>query len=217
MSTSPFITPFASLPETLPIFPLPGAVVLPGAELPLNIFEPRYLNMINDALGSHRMIGMIQPDPIATDETVLYRTGCAGRITQYRETDDCRIELVLTGVCRFDLVDELSTTRGYRLIVPDWSRFSEDYADQGGLLEDRHAQLLATLRGFFDVKGFETDMEMLERLPVMRLVDSLTMALPFDIGEKQMLLETVDAETRLANFIGLIEGEYEIPDSATRH
>lgn len=217
MSTNPFIVPFESLPETLPIFPLPGAVVLPGAELPLNIFEPRYLNMINDALGNHRMIGMIQPDPAAGNETDVCRTGCAGRITQYRETADCRIEMVLTGVCRFDLVEELSTTRGYRMVVPDWSRFSGDYADQGGQLQDRHAQLLATLRGFFDVRGYDTDMEMLERLPVMRLVDSLTMALPFDSGEKQMLLETVDAETRLANFIGLIEGEFDIPDSATRH
>jgi Lon protease-like protein len=97
--------------------------------LPLNIFEPRYLNMINDALGGHRMIGMIQPDPAAGSESEVFRTGCAGRITQYRETADCRIEMVLTGVCRFDLVEELSTTRGYRMIVPDWSRFSEDYAD----------------------------------------------------------------------------------------
>ncbi len=217
MSTSPFITPFASLPETLPIFPLPGAVVLPGAELPLNIFEPRYLNMINDALGGHRMIGMIQPDPAAGSESEVFRTGCAGRITQYRETADCRIEMVLTGVCRFDLVEELSTTRGYRMIVPDWSRFSEDYADRGGLLEGRHAQLMETLRGYFEAKGFETDMEMLQRLSVMRLVDSLTMALPFDIGEKQMLLETVTAEDRCDKFIGLIEGDFDIPDSTTRH
>ena len=217
MSTSPFITPFASLPETLAIFPLPGAVVLPGAELPLNIFEPRYLNMINDALGSHRMIGMIQPDPAAGSETGVFRTGCAGRITQYRETADCRIEMVLTGVCRFDLAEELSTTRGYRMIVPDWSRFSEDYADASGALEGKHAQLMETLRGYFEVKGFETDMEMLERLPVTRLVDSLTMALPFDIGEKQMLLETVAAEDRCDKFIGLIGGDFDIPDSATRH
>lgn len=93
--------------------------------------------------------------------------------------------MVLTGVCRFDLADEMSTTRGYRMIVPDWSRFSEDCADSSDSLEGRHPQLIETLRGYFEVKGFETDMEMVERLSVMRLVDSLTMALPFDIGEKR--------------------------------
>ena len=121
MSTNPFVTPFDLLPNILPIFPLPSAIVMPGVELPLNIFEPRYLNMINDAIESHRIIGMIQPDPNGEGEDAVCRTGCAGRITQFREASDCRIEMVLTGVCRFDVGQELSTTRGYRLIVPDLS------------------------------------------------------------------------------------------------
>ena len=107
MSYTPFMPGFDQLPETLPIFPLSDAVVMPGSELPLNIFEPRYLNMVSDALSTHRMIGMIQPDPDARDEDGLCRTGCAGRITQYRETSDGRIEMVLSGVCRFDLGEEL--------------------------------------------------------------------------------------------------------------
>ncbi|MDH3537142.1 MAG: LON peptidase substrate-binding domain-containing protein [Gammaproteobacteria bacterium] len=217
MSHNPFITPFESLPETLPIFPLPGAVVMPGAELPLNIFEPRYLNMVNDALGKHRMIGMIQPDPDADNDIDVCRTGCAGRITQYRETRDCRIEMVLTGVCRFDVSEELSTTRGYRLVVPDWSRFSDDYVDHGKTLDGRHPELIETLKQFFETKGYEADLAMLERMPAARLADSLTLALPFSAREKQMLLETVDAENRLANFIALLDGEFEVPDSATRH
>ena len=217
MSVNPFSLPFTALPETLPIFPLPGAIVMPGAELPLNIFEPRYLSMIDDALGSHRLIGMIQPDPAVDNDIDICRTGCAGRITQYRETADCRIELVLTGICRFDVVEEMSTTRGYRLVVPNWSRFSDDFADQNRLLEDRHPLLVTTLKSFFDARGFEADMKKLEHLPVMRLVDSLSMALPFDAAEKQMLLEAVDAEARYTNFMALIEGEFEIPDSATRH
>ena len=94
MSVNPFTPPFTSLPGTLPIFPLPGAILLPGAELPLNIFEPRYLNMTEDAIGSHRLIGMIQPDPAADNDIDICRTGCAGRITQYRETADCRIERI---------------------------------------------------------------------------------------------------------------------------
>jgi len=217
MSKNPFITPFESLPQTLPIFPLPGAILMPGAELPLNIFEPRYLNMINDAIASHRMIGMIQPDPNSEDESAVYRTGCAGRITQFRETSDCRIEMVLTGVCRFDIGEELPTTRGYRLIVPDWSRFADDYADNSGQLQGEHERLMETLEHFFDLKGYEADLTMLKQLPVARLVDSLTMALPFDEAEKQMLLESVDTEQRLTNFIALIEGDFDVPDSVTRH
>ncbi len=217
MSVNPFVPPFTSLPETLPIFPLPGAIVFAGAELPLNIFEPRYLNMIDDALGSHRMIGMIQPDPAAENDTDVCRSGCAGRITQYRETADCRIEIVLAGVYRFDLREELSTTRGYRLVVPDWSRFSQDYIDASDSLAHRHLSLLQTLKNYFDTSGFATDLKKLERLPLMRLVDSLSMALPFDVTEKQMLLETVDAEDRVDNFIALIEGAFDIPDSVTRH
>lgn len=217
MSRNPFITPFDALPDTLPIFPLPGAIVMPHAELPLNIFEPRYLNMINDALSSHRMIGMIQPDPDAGDDNALCRTGCAGRITQFRETSDCRIEMVLTGVCRFDAGEELPTTRGYRMVVPEWNRFADDYLDQDDRLQDRQRALVEALKRFFDAKNFEADMPMLERLPTTRLVDSLTMALPFSQQEKQMLLESVDVETRLDNFVALIDGEFDVPVSVTRH
>ena len=217
MSKNPFITPFDSLPDTLPIFPLPGAIVMPGAELPLNIFEPRYLNMINDAIASHRMIGMIQPDPNSDIEDAVCRTGCAGRITQFRETSDCRIEMALTGVCRFDVGQELPTTRGYRLIVPDWSRFADDYLDHTELLQGDHERLMSTLERFFELKGYEADLTMLKQLPAARLVDSLTMALPFDVSEKQMLLETADPERRLTSFIALIEGDFDVPDSVTRH
>ncbi len=217
MGINPFITPFDSLPSTLSLFPLPGAIVMPGAELPLNIFEPRYLNMINDAIASHRMIGMVQPDPSGEGEDAVCRTGCAGRITQFRETSDCRIEMVLTGVCRFDVGEELSTTRGYRLIVPDWSRFADDYVDHTEQLQGDHERLMQTLEHFFDAKGYEADLAMLKQLSVARLVDSLTMALPFDTAEKQMLLETVEPEQRLANFIALIDGDFDVPDSVTRH
>ncbi len=217
MSTNPFISPFAALPETLPIFPLTGAIVLPRTELPLNIFEPRYLNMVEDALGTHRMIGMIQPDPNGRTDDAIYRTGCAGRITQYRETSDCRIEMVLSGVCRFDVAEELPTTRGYRLIVPDWSRFAGDYDENDEALRPRHAGLVESLKHYFDVNDLEADLPMLERLPTARLVDSLVLALPLESAEKQMLLESVGAEERLDNFVALLDGDFEIPDSATRH
>ena len=163
------------------------------------------------------MIVMIQPDTNSEDESAVYRTGRAGRITQFGETSDCRIEMVLTGVCRFDIGEELPTTRGYRLIVPDWSRFADDYADNSGQLQGEHERLMETLEHFFDLKGYEADLTMLKQLPVARLVDSLTMALPFDEAEKQMLLESVDTEQRLTNFLALIEGDFDVPDSATRH
>jgi len=217
MSNNPFIPPFDSLPSTLPIFPLPGAILMPQSELPLNIFEPRYLNMINDAFGGHRMIGMIQPDPNAKAKDAVYFTGCAGRITQFRETGDGRIELLLSGVCRFDLGDELASTRGYRLIVPDWSRFVDDYVDHEDRLQGERQRLMATLEHYLDARELEADLAMFGRLPVGRLIDSLTMALPLTEQEKQMLLETVEPEKRLANFIALLEADVEIPHSVTRH
>ena len=217
MSVNPFSPPFTSLPETLPIFPLPGAIVLPGAELPLNIFEPRYLNMIDDALGSHRLIGMIQPDPGAAADTDLYPTGCAGRITQFRETSDGRIEMVLSGVCRYDLGEELPTTRGYRLIVPDWSRFDGDYIEAEGGRHAAHEHMIRAVKRYFEAKQLDVDWPMLERLSSVRLMNSLSMALPLSVQEKQMLLETVEPGQRLNAFIALLESELERPESATRH
>jgi hypothetical protein len=217
MSYSPFVAPFDQLPETLPVFPLPGAIVLPGNELPLNIFEPRYLNMVNDALGSHRMIGMIQPDPSADNDATLCHTGCAGRITQYRETSDGRIEMVLSGVCRFDLDDVLPTTRGYRLVVPSWSRFSDDYIDHDDKLPREHDRLLGMLKRYFEIKGLETDWSGIERLPTIKLMNSLIMALPFSDQDKQVLLETIKPEARLMTFIAILGSELQTSDSVTRH
>jgi Lon protease-like protein len=217
MSSNPFIVPYDRLPGTLPIFPLSGAIVLPGGELPLNIFEPRYLNMVSDTLGTHRMIGMIQPATASGHETDLCHTGCAGRITRYRETSDGRIEVLLSGVCRFDRGAELPTTRDYRLIVPDWSRFSNDYTDLEDMLHGEHERFVSTLKRYFRIKGLEADWTMLERLPTVRLMNSLSMALPFSGQDKQVLLETVEPAERLHTFTALLAGELHAPRSVTRH
>ena len=217
MPANPFIVPFEQLPKTLPIFPLPGAVLMPGNELPLNIFEPRYLNMISDALSSHRMIGMIQPDPDTGDKSRLCRTGCAGRISQYRETNDGRLEIQLSGVCRYDVSEELPTTRGYRLIIPDWSRFAEDYADHEDVLHSGHSLLLHTLKRYFEANKLEIDWSMLERLPTGRLMNSLSMALPISDQDKQVLLETVAPLDRFNTFIAMLDSELDAPESVTRH
>ncbi len=217
MSYSSFIAPYNQLPRTLPIFPLPGAIVMPGSELPLNIFEPRYLNMVCDALSTHRMIGMIQPDPNARDVNVLCHTGCAGRITQYRETNEGRIEMVLSGVCRYDIGEELPTTRGYRLIVPHWSRFSGDYTNHEDQLRGEHDQLIRTLKRYFDVKGLQADWSMLERLSTVKLMNTLSMALPISEHDKQVLLETVEPAQRLHTFTSLLGDDFQVPGSVTRH
>jgi Lon protease-like protein len=163
------------------------------------------------------MIGMIQPDSKTGDPGTLCHTGCAGRITQYRETRDGRIEILLSGVCRYDLGEELPTTRGYRLIVPDWSRFGDDYTDLEGQLRSEHDRLIRTLKRYFELKGLEADWSMLEPLPTVTLMDSLSMALPISDEDKQVLLETVEAAQRLRTFHSLLGSGFQARGSATRH
>lgn len=218
MARSPFLPAYDSLPPTLPIFPLPGAIVLPNSELPLNIFEPRYLNMVEDALGSHRLIGMIQPalEPRSQDQA-LSRTGCAGRLTQYRETPDGRIEIILTGVCRFDAGEEIRSTRGYRLVVPHWERFAAD-CEETRENEFRHRSALnASLKRYFAAHDLQADWDRMAKLPTQRMLNSLIGALPIGNDEKQALLETVDDEARAELFIGLLQTSSPGPRNETRH
>jgi uncharacterized protein len=217
MSKGPFFATFADLPKSMPIFPLPGAVLMPHAELPLNVFEPRYLNMVDDVLGSHRMIGMIQPDEAAGSDEAICQVGCAGRITQFRETRDGRYQVALSGVCRFEVNEELPSTRGYRLVKPDWSRFACDYDHPEARLQAEQQRLMTTLEHYLEVREMEADLASFQEMPVVNLVDALTMALPFTQQEKQMLLESVEPERRLENFLTLIYAGDEVPQSATRH
>lgn len=217
MSLNPFTARYNQLPDTLPVFPLPGATLMPGTELPLNIFEPRYLNMVSDALSTHRMIGMIQPDPVAKSNTQLCQTGCAGRITQYRETDDGRIEMRLSGVCRYDLGEELPTTRGYRLIVPRWSRFADDYNEHEDMPGTERRRLIEKLKSYFQSNGLDVDWAMLESLSTVRLMNSMSMTLPLSVQDKQTLLETVQSAERFNTFISILDSSLRPPASVTRH
>ncbi len=206
MPRSPFFPPFEALPKTLPIFPLENAVVMPDTDLPLNIFEPRYLNMIADALATHQMVGMVQPDPsIEGSPTPVYRTGCAGRITSYNETQDGRIILALTGVCRFYIQEELATTRGYRLVVPDWSRYAMDYeTDVSNVIQDRK-RFLSALQQYFDLKNLDTDWDALERMSNIRLVHTLTTLLPLEPADKQAILEACEPSDRANVLLAALE------------
>jgi len=207
MARSPFIPEFHHLPRTLPIFPLAGVAVLPDAELPLNIFEPRYLNMVEDVFKTDHLLGMVQPRLEGAGEPPpVYRVGCAGRITAYRETEDGRILLTLTGICRFDIEEELPGIRGYRVVVPDWSRFRSDLdqAASGPALPDRDA-FLAALRRYFQVTGLAVDTEALTRLPGQALIDRLATVLPLEPAEKQAVVEAVTPAGRAQALLAALE------------
>jgi Lon protease-like protein len=182
------------LPEIVPVFPLAGAMLLPGGRLPLNIFEPRYLAMTEDALGAGRMFAMIQPDragkPLAKGPA-LYRVGCLGRLSSFSETDDGRYLITLNGLIRFDVIEEIDMLRGYRRVRADYHRFAGDL-DEGSApgVFDR-AGLLAALRTYFDNRGFDANWEAIDAMEDQHLVTSLAMVCPFDPLEKQALLEAI--------------------------
>jgi Lon protease-like protein len=212
-SRSAFIQRYEQLPDTLPVFPLGNAVLLPGGALPLNIFEPRYLNMVEDAMQGDRLIGMIQPRDDA-DVPALCDVGCAGRITRYGETSDGRLEIVLTGVCRFRVVEEFPSVRGYRLVQPDWSPYRHDYDDE--TVGDAELRLFkAVLRSYLEQQNMQVDWELLEKLDVTQLSSNLVSALPLAAEEKQLLLESPGLQQRLTLFASLL-GE-SASTAGTRH
>lgn len=194
------------LPRTLPVFPLSGVLLLPRGRLPLNIFEPRYLAMVEDVLSSHRMIGMIQPMSGCSGdaEPPLYQLGCAGRISAFAETEDGRYLITLTGVSRFVMVREVAEVHGYRQVEADWSGYANDLAGEEHGCVDR-PRLLASLRTYFKTHGLSVDWSALEEAPEERLITSLAMICPFLPSEKQALLGATDLTERSNLLITLIE------------
>ena len=206
MSPNPFDPTFDQLPEIVPIFPLTGVLLLPRGKLPLNVFEPRYLAMTEDALAGNRMIGIIQPsDPLSRASVPpVYPIGCAGRITSFSETDDGRCLITLTGVCRFETVRELPIVRGYRRVDVSWERFAADLEEPGPALFDR-ARLVEGLRTYFRIQGISANWDAIESTPDERLVTSLAMICPFEPSEKQALLECGSLSERASMMIAIIE------------
>ena len=202
------------LPDVLPIFPLPGALLLPGGQLPLNIFEPRYLHMIIDAMGDGRLIGMIQPkpqpgedapgDPDLRESPPVYPVGCCGRIVSFSETGDGRLLITLLGQSRFRIAGELAVHNGYRRVRPDFAPFANDLDDDIPAGLDR-ARLLDAAARYLDANGLKTDWEAIEEAPDALLVTSLAMVCPFDLREKQALLESDTPATRGALLTELLE------------
>jgi len=196
------------LPAEIAVFPLPGALLLPWGRLPLNIFEPRYLNLVTDALANGRMFGMIQPDPHkprVEDGAGLYRVGCLGRLTQFAETEDGRMLITLHGVTRFRVVEELPLHGGYRRVRADYQSFADDLAQPPSSLGLDREALTKVLKAFFRSHGIDANWDAIEEMPDPLLVNSLGMVCPFGTAEKQALLEAPSLPDRAAMLHALLE------------
>ena len=218
MTEHPFDPTYEELPKIVPIFPLNGALLLPRGHLPLNIFEPRYLNMVRDALSGDRVIGMIQPKAVAEDQgrADTYQVGCTGRIAAFSETDDGRYLITLRGLLRFELERELPPIEGYRRVVPDYSRFREDLvAEDSDLDRDR---LLKALHRYFEVSGIAIDWENVEQMTGDQLVNTMAMVCPFEPPEKQALLEAAGLAERAEALTAILEmSALDRDDDVARH
>lgn len=195
------------LPETIPVFPLPGALMLPRARLPLNIFEPRYLAMLDDTMKSdHRLIGMIQPyERRGSAPPQLRKIGCAGRVTSLSETEDGRYLIGLTGVCRFRVTKEVEGFTPYRRVATDWAPFAADLEDRERDPGFDRAKFLHLLKRYFDTAGLSSDWESLEEAEEEMLVNSLSMLCPFAVEEKQALMEAPRLAERRETLCALME------------
>lgn len=197
----------AELPETIPVFPLPGALLLPRGRLPLNIFEPRYLAMIEDCMKTpHRLIGMVQPfesDPGAIPR--LRQIGCAGRLTAFSETDDGRYLITLAGISRFRIAEEVEGFTPYRRARPRWLDFSRDLGEEERDPGFNRDGFLDLLRRYFESAQLSSDWSALKEADPEMLVNSLSMLCPFEVEEKQALLEAPDLGTRRETLAALME------------
>jgi Lon protease-like protein len=195
------------LPDSFPVFPLAGALLLPHGRLPLNIFEPRYLAMTEDALAAGRLIGMIQPDPrrAGSSAPALYRVGCLGRIAAFSETDDNRYLITLVGVIRFAVAEELPMRRGYRRVRAALAHYAADLAPQPPDASDLDREgLLADLRGYFTRQRIDANWDAIRGMADSALVTTLCMACPFDAAEKQALLEAPTEADRAATLRAML-------------
>ena len=224
---NPFEPGFEQLPDTLPIFPLSGVMLLPGGKLPLNVFEPRYLAMIFDSLAGHRMIGMVQPMqpggfagdglPVDDGKPKVHKVGCAGRIVSFNESEDGRLLLALSGICRFEIGRELDLAQGgYRRVSSLFAPYRADLDHADEPIELDRERLMAALAAFFRSRNLSTDWEAVKKAANHNLVTSLSMALPFGPAEKQALLEAADTSARAKLLVSLLEmGAFGQPPEST--
>ncbi len=200
------------LPQIIPVFPLNGVILLPRSNLPLNIFEPRYLEMTDDVLAGERLIGMIQPDSgkktsLSTDDepVPVRQTGCVGRITEFSEMDDGRLLITLTGICRFQISDELSNDKPYRDFQVHYNSYEDDLLPGFGETKVDRETLLKVLKTYLDVHELDADWDSIHQSSNEFLVNTLSIISPYGPEEKQALLETKDLKARSEVLIALAE------------
>ncbi|MBM3555011.1 MAG: peptidase S16 [Alphaproteobacteria bacterium] len=197
---------FDELPRTIPVFPLTGALLLPRARLPLNVFEPRYLDMVREARAGSGVIGMIQPRKPGADMDAmpaLYGVGCLGQITEHEPSKDGRVQIALAGVCRFEVVDELPADRAYRRVVASYGRYRGDL-DPPNMGVDRK-RLMRSLEAFVGYRGIKIDWTAAGKAPDEALVSALAMLLPFQPAERQAMLEAPTLAERVDTLALLLE------------
>lgn len=204
----------AELPQLIPVFPLDGALLLPGGELPLQIFEPRYLNMVDDAMAGDRVIGMVQTRGGSRARPRLSDVGCLGRITSYNETSDGRYLITLTGLCRFETGEELDLRLPYRQVRAKYDRFSADLGedDEAEADTDARARFATALKRYLNRRELDIDWDTAQEAPLEALVNSLCMGLPFEPAEKQAFLEATDLNARFEVLTTLLEIDSADPD-----
>ena len=197
---------YSELPQSLPLFPLSGVLLLPRGQLPLNVFEPRYLEMVDYALTGDRLIGIIQP--AESDEKAivprLTQVGCAGKIVSFRETEDNRYLITLAGICRFRLTGEMQTTTPWRAGFCDFAGFAGDLAQAGEESFPRE-RLLKALKAYLTSRDMQADWSSVMTAPGEALINALAMMCPFDPAEKQALLEAGSIQDRASTLIALLE------------
>ncbi|MEM7679613.1 MAG: LON peptidase substrate-binding domain-containing protein [Pseudomonadota bacterium] len=219
MTKNPYAPDFDDLPDVLPIFPLEGVLLLPGGNLPLNIFEPRYLAMVETAMASHRMIGMVQPkteEPKHSGKSAIYDVGCAGKITEFAETEDGRYLISLTGISRFHVEQELSVVTNFRQINADWTSYKDDVVKADCLDMDRE-KLKNLLADYFSKNDMDCDWQAIEQADDSRLITCLSMACPLSPSEKQALLEAKDCGNRADLFMTMLQMAICAEDGCAKH
>jgi Lon protease-like protein/uncharacterized protein YbaR (Trm112 family) len=207
----------ADLPQTIPLFPLTGAILMPRGVLALNVFEPRYLNMVDDALSGDRLIGMIQPASGDEDNPApdLSDVGTVGRITAFSETDDGRYFITLTGICRFDLNQELEAGTPYRQALVSFDAFGSDFTQARGERIDRDS-LIKSLKSYASLHGFVVNWDSVEQAPTETIVNVAAQICPFDPAAKQAMLEALTLEDRTQALLALLEWRAPPPSRAPR-
>lgn len=186
------------LPQELPVFPLSNFIIFPETTVPLNIFEPRYLQMVDDSMKTHRMIGMIQPKKISDKgKPLLYQIGCAGKITSFNETDDGRYLIILSGVSRFNIMEEIEGDKMYRVCKVDYQNFTQDLTAQKQDIKFSDLELIfKNLKSLFKKQGYVINWKDIEKQSLDQTINTLSMASPFSLEEKQILLETPNINNR---------------------